>query len=182
MSNSQEKILLHTCCAPCACWPMQDLLDQGFQVDLYFFNPNIHPKKEYQARLDELREYVKKFSSVTLIIGYYNPPMWFEKIKGFEHEPERGQRCDICYELRLAETAKFASQNNYNYFGSTLSISPHKSSIKINDLGDSISKKIGINFFCRDWKKNDGFKKSCQIARDEDFYRQNYCGCVFSKR
>ncbi len=176
-----EKILLHSCCAPCACYPLKELLDQGYQITLFYYNPNIHPPKEYQARLVELKKYLNKLGKINLIEGEYEVEKWFKLIKGLEQEPERGKRCDICYQLRLEMTARLAKAKGFDYFGSTLSISPHKKAAVISQLGQQLARKYKINFFDRDWKKKDGFKISCQISRQENFYRQNYCGCIFSK-
>lgn len=175
------KILLHSCCSPCACHPIRELVSQGYQVTLFYYNPNIHPKSEYDIRFDELNKYISKIEGVTIIEGEYEVKEWFKKIKGLEREPERGKRCDICYEMRLRATAKKAADEAYDYFGSTLSISPHKKADKISEIGNKLADEYNLKFFDRDWKKMDGFKKSCAIAREENFYRQDYCGCVFSK-
>ncbi len=176
-----EKILLHSCCAPCACYPLRELLSQGYQVTLFYYNPNIHPFEEYRARLAELKNYLAKLGNLELIEGDYEVEKWFKLIKGLEHEPERGKRCDICYRMRLERTAQLAKQKKFDYFGSTLSISPHKKADVISRLGEELAAKYQIKFFDRDWKKKDGFKISCQISREENFYRQDYCGCIFSK-
>lgn len=176
-----ESILLHTCCSPCACYPIKELLDQNYQVTLFYYNPNIHPTDEYQIRLNELKKYLSKFKSVEIIEGKYNPKEWFKLSKGLENEPEKGKRCDVCYEMRLTKTAQLAKEKNFTYFGSTLSISPHKKADKISELGNLLAKKYKVKFFDKDWKKNDGFKYACAIAKKENFYRQDYCGCVYSR-
>ena len=176
-----SSILLHTCCSPCACHPIKKLADQGYQVTLFYYNPNIHPTDEYQLRLNELKKYLNKLKNIKIIEGKYEPKKWFELIKGLEDEPEKGKRCDICYQMRLAETAKIARGKRFDYFGSTLSISPHKKAVKISELGNIIAKEYGVKFFDKDWKKMEGFKQACLIAKQENFYRQDYCGCVYSK-
>ncbi len=176
-----ESILLHTCCAPCVCYPIDVLINQGYQVTLFYYNPNIHPRKEYELRLKELKGYIKKYKNVKIIEGIYEPKKWFKLIKGLENEPERGKRCDICYQMRLEQTAKLAKEKNFDYFASALSISPHKKADKLSELGQLLAQKYQIKFFDKDWKKNDGFKISCQISRQENFYRQDYCGCIYSK-
>jgi len=150
------------------------------EVDIILPVP-LHPKKEYELRLAELKEYIKKYKKIKIIEGIYKPKEWFKLIKGLENEPERGKRCDICYQMRLATTAKFAKENNFDFFASSLSISPHKKANKLSELGQLLAQKYQIKFFDRDWKKKDGFKISCQISRQENFYRQNYCGCIYSK-
>lgn len=175
------KILLHTCCSPCACYPIQELINQGFQVTLFYYNPNIHPQEEYESRLNELKKYLKKFPDIKLIRGEYEVKKWFKLTKGLEYEPERGKRCDVCYEMRLRKTAELAKEKDFDYFGSTLSISPHKKADKISSIGNKLAKEFKLKFFDKDWKKMDGFKQACDISKQEDFYRQDYCGCIYSK-
>lgn len=176
------KILLHSCCSPCACYPIQELINQGFKVTLFYYNPNIHPQNEYFARLNELKKYIGKYRKVGLIEGEYEDKKWFALVRGLENEPERGKRCDVCYETRLRKTGELAKQKGFDCFGSTLSISPHKKANKISQLGRLLAKEFDINFFDKDWKKMNGFKRACEISKEEGFYRQNYCGCVFSKK
>jgi epoxyqueuosine reductase len=176
------KILFHTCCSPCACHPIKELMSTGFEVTIFYYNPNIQPKEEYDARLLELKKYLAELPTVKIIEGDYESKEWLAKIKGLENEPERGRRCDVCYEFRLARTAQKAKELGCEYFGSSLSISPHKKADKISELGGKIAQEHGLKFLDRDWKKMGGFQHACQIAKEHDFYRQNYCGCVFSKR
>ncbi|NMC51895.1 epoxyqueuosine reductase QueH [Candidatus Kuenenbacteria bacterium] len=178
----KEKILFHTCCSPCACQPIEELLGGGFEVTIFYYNPNIHPEPEYKARFQELKKYLQELPVIKIIGGEYEIEQWFKKIKGFEREPERGKRCDLCYELRLKKTAAEAKKMGYEYFGSSLSISPHKKAEKISELGNKIAKEYGLKFLDRDWKKMGGFQKACELSREHNFYRQNYCGCVFSRR
>jgi len=176
-----SSILLHTCCSPCACYPIEELINQGYKVTLFYYNPNIQPASEYQTRLDELKKYLETNKKINMIEGLYEPKKWFVLIKGLENEPERGKRCDVCYQMRLTKTAEMAKEKKFNYFGSTLSISPHKKAAKISELGKLLAKKYGVGFFDKDWKKNEGFKQACRISKEENFYRQNYCGCIYSK-
>lgn len=176
------RILFHTCCSPCACQPIRELLEAGFEVTVFYDNPNIQPKEEYDARLRELKKYLQELPGVKIIEGEYDVLEWLEKIKGLENEPERGRRCDVCYEFRLRRTAKRAGELGYEYFGSSLSISPHKKADKISELGQKIAKEYGLKFMDRDWKKMGGFQAACRLAKEHNFYRQNYCGCVFSKK
>ena len=175
-----SKFLLHTCCAPCGAQVIRELRDQGFEVTCFFYNPNIFPYQEYLIRKNEIRGYLDKLG-VAVIESPYEIKKWFQAAKGLESEPERGRRCQVCYRLRLEETARQAVQNGYTFFGSTLSISPHKDAVSINMIGEEVAHQYGVNFLPADWKKKDGYKKSCQIARDENFYRQHYCGCIYSK-
>jgi len=175
-----KKLLLHTCCAPCAIYPIQEL-SQEYEVTIYFYDPNIHPKEEYIARRDEMKRYAKKLN-INFEEGEYNDEEWFKKTKGLEQEPEKGKRCETCFGIRLGETAKKAKKENYDIFATALSISPHKDYKQISRTGNILVNKFNINFLDRDWKKKDGFKKSCELSREEDFYRQDYCGCVYSKR
>jgi len=189
-----SKILLHSCCAPCSAYVIQEL-QKEYKVTLFYFNPNIFPKEEYQKRLAEAKEYCQKIK-VDFIEGRFSESnseteldsesyktehgLWLEKIKGYENEPEKGKRCEICYKHRLEKTALEAKELGYDVFCSTLSISPHKDAQMINKIGLELSKEYGIEYLESDWKKHDGFKKSCDISREEGFYRQEYCGCEFT--
>ncbi|HOZ36297.1 MAG TPA: epoxyqueuosine reductase QueH [bacterium] len=176
------KILFHTCCSPCACYPIEELERLGFAVTVFYYNPNVQPREEYDARLAELKKYLATtHQGVKIVQGEYEVEKWFDQIKGLENEPERGRRCDVCYELRLRKTAQKAKELGCEYFGSSLSVSPHKKADKISELGNKIAAKYGLKFLDRDWKKTGGFQAACQIAKKHNFYRQNYCGCVFSK-
>lgn len=176
----KNKILLHTCCAPCGAHVIQALQNNGFEVSCFFYNPNIHPIIEYEKRRTEIMAYLSKLKQLAIIAGDYEVEKWFRLIKGLEQEPERGRRCQVCYRLRLEKTAQIARENNFAYFASTLSVSPHKDALAINQIGRSLGDEYGLNFYEADWKKKDGYKKSCEIAKEENFYRQRYCGCVYS--
>jgi predicted adenine nucleotide alpha hydrolase (AANH) superfamily ATPase len=176
----KPKLLLHTCCGPCAIYVVEELLKQ-YQVTVYFYNPNIHPRKEYLARKAEIKKYLERIN-VEFVEGDYNTKDWFEHIKGLEHEPEKGRRCDVCFNLRLGEVVRRANEDGYVAWATTLSISPHKDYKKISAIGQALSKNSGIEFIDRDWKKQEGYKISCNMSRIEGFYRQDYCGCVYSKR
>jgi predicted adenine nucleotide alpha hydrolase (AANH) superfamily ATPase len=176
----KKRLLLHTCCAPCVAYTAV-LLTKDFNVTAYFFNPNIHPDKEYRLRRDELIDFSKN-TSLNLIVQETDSSSWHEYIRGFENEPEKGKRCYKCFEMRLENTAKFAKENNFDIFTTSLSISPHKNAAKINEIGNQLSAKYEIKFFEANFKKNDGFKKSCEIASQYNLYRQTYCGCIYSIR
>ncbi len=174
------KILLHSCCAPCSTHVIQEL-QKEYEVTVFYFNPNIFPEAEYKKRLKELENYLGKIK-VNLIIGKYDHQQWLKIINGLELEPEGGERCFVCYKYRLEETARKAREMGFDIFCSTLSISPHKNAEKINEFGKELAKKYKIGYLESNWKKKNGFQISCQISREEGFYRQEYCGCEFSIR
>ncbi len=174
------ELLLHSCCAPCSAYVIKEL-QKKYKVTLFYFNPNIFPEEEYQKRLKEAKKYCQKIK-VDFIEGEYNHQDWLEKIKGYEQEPERGKRCQICYKVRLEKTALEAKKLGFDMFCSTLSISPHKDAQMINKIGQELSEQYQIEYLASDWKKQEGFKKSCDISKEEGFYRQDYCGCEFSMK
>ncbi|MCL4377856.1 MAG: epoxyqueuosine reductase QueH [Actinobacteria bacterium] len=176
----KQKMLLHVCCANCSIYPLQ-ILGKDFDVFMYYYNPNIQPEDEYMKRL----EYVKKISeiyNVPLITGEYEVKKWLESTETLKSEPEGGKRCQVCFEIRLAETAKKASEMKFDIFGTTLTISPHKNQEVINKIGKDLASKIELNFYRADFKKNDGFKNTMAMSKKLDIYRQNYCGCIYSFR
>ncbi len=174
------KLLLHVCCAPCSAYVIEQLKKDNL-VSLFYFNPNIYPDEEYEIRKNESQRYAKDLG-IEFVEKKIDHDIWLEKIKGLESELERGKRCAVCYKYRLEETARYARDKGFDIFTTTLSISPHKSSEMINIAGNEIEKEIGIKYLEADWKKDGGFKKSCEISKENDFYRQNYCGCEFSFR
>ena len=174
-----KKIMLHACCAPCASYPIQKLKEDGFEPVVFFYNPNIFPRKEYDIRRVELEKYCKKIK-VEYFESTYEIKRFYEAIKGFEDEPEKGKRCSICFNLRLDKTAEFAKSKGINYFTTTLSVSPHKNSTQIFEQGKLIAQKYGIQFLEYNFKKQNGFKISRQIAKENNMYAQQYCGCKFS--
>ena len=174
-----EKILLHACCAVCAGYPLQLLSSQNFTPVVYFYNPNIHPKEEYDRRLQELVSYCGK-KDYELIIEEDDTNVWFEYVKGLENEPERGKRCVKCFELRLNQTVQKAIQLGINKFSTTLMISPHKIRKDIVEVGQNVAQKYNLKFVDTDFRKQNGFLKTMAIAKEENFYRQKYCGCVYS--
>ncbi|MBN2029055.1 epoxyqueuosine reductase QueH [bacterium] len=179
--NADEKstFLLHCCCASCSTYPLQ-ILKKHFDLTVFFYNPNIHPQEEHALRKREMERLSNKWM-FPYLAGSYDIDHWFSHIRGFETEPERGHRCEICYRLRLEETARLAKERGIAVFGTTLSISPHKNAETINRIGKAIEKKWGVRYYEADFKKKDGFKISCQISREEHLIRQNYCGCVHSR-
>lgn len=171
--------MLHACCAPCASYPVIKLQKDGFEPVVFFYNPNIYPKKEYDIRKDELKKYCESLN-ITFIEGKYEPEIYLNKIKGFENEKEKGKRCSLCFNLRLNETAKAAKENKIKYFTTTLTVSPHKNSGMIFDEAKVTEEKYKIKFLEYNFKKQDGFKISRQIAKENNMYFQKYCGCKFS--
>lgn len=176
----KEKLLLHACCAPCAIYPI-DQLAKEYELAIFFYDPNIHPRKEYIQRRNELKSFAKNID-IIFEEGDYDTSEWFEKIKGLEKEPERGKRCDVCFDIRLSKTAAKAKAEKYDAWATVLTISPHKDAAKINMIGQRLSDQFSIPFLTHDWKKKDGFKISTQMSKEQNFYRQDYCGCVYSKQ
>lgn len=177
----QNKLLLHACCAVCATYSIIKVKNDGFLPVVYFYNPNIYPEFEYNRRLNELIKYSKK-EKFDLIIDEYNPIEFYEKIKGFENCKEKGERCNKCFLLRLNKTAKKAKELDIKYFSTTLTISPHKISKNIFEAGEISAKNYGVEFLKYDFKKQDGFKHAQIIAKENNMYKQTYCGCEFSIR
>ncbi|MDI6654373.1 MAG: epoxyqueuosine reductase QueH [Candidatus Hydrothermarchaeota archaeon] len=171
----KPKLLLHVCCAPCSTHVIETL-KEDFDIVAYFYNPNIHPIDEYKLRLENLKKL-----DVKSIEGKYDVDAWFRATRGYENEPEGGRRCELCYRLRMGETAMFAKDNGYNYFATTLTTSPYKNARVINEIGKKLSKKYGVKFYSADFKERNGFKKSVELSKKYELYRQRYCGCVFSK-
>lgn len=154
---------------------------ETFDVTGFFCNPNIHPKKEYDQRLNEMKALAERWG-FHLVIGPYNDIVWKNAVRGYEGEPEGGRRCEICYKIRLEMTARKAWDQGFDFFGTTLSISPHKKAEVINRIGRQIEKDTGVKYLEADFKKKDGFKICCRICREEGLYRQDYCGCIYSRR
>jgi hypothetical protein len=155
-------------------------LKKDFEVTVYYDNSNISPKEEYEKRKSEAKEFYKK-TKTNFISTEYNHDKWLEIVRGLESEPERGKRCILCYRYRLQNTAKYAKDNGYNSFSSTLSISPHKDSKILSNLGRAIGHEFEIEFIDENWKKKERFKRAMEFSHEHDFYHQDYCGCEFSK-
>ncbi|OQA92157.1 MAG: hypothetical protein BWY26_00478 [Elusimicrobia bacterium ADurb.Bin231] len=175
---ASKKILLHICCGVCAGYPVQYLREQGFEVTGYFYNPNIQPKNEYEKRFENTKK-IADILKLPLITHEEKEDIWYKTTKGLENEKEGGKRCYACFKLRLAKTFITAEQENFDYFTTTLSVSPYKNSEIINDLGSFIGNQL---FFPANFKKKDGFKKTSLMAENYGLYRQNYCGCLYSKK
>ncbi len=175
-----KKILLHVCCANCAVVPIE-LLKDKFKISLFWYNPNIHPAGEYQKRLADV-ERLATIYRVELVRGEYDQEQWFNLVKGLEGEPEGGQRCRICFQMRLEKTARLAQTIRIPYFATSLTVGTQKNARIINQLGKELAEKYGLEFFAADFKKKDGFKKSVVLSKKYNFYRQNYCGCLYSQK
>lgn len=175
-----EKIILHACCAVCMAHPIE-LLKENYKPVVFFYNPNIYPETEYLRRRDELIKYCEKMD-YEYLTGDYDPEKWYAYISGLEQEPEKGLRCNKCFSFRLEKSAQKAIELGIKKFTTTLTVSPHKVSKNIFTQGKDIAEKYKLEFFDIDFKKNNGFLKSMEIAKDNDFYRQQYCGCEFSIR
>jgi predicted adenine nucleotide alpha hydrolase (AANH) superfamily ATPase len=173
------KLLLHICCAPCST-EVIERLSSTHDVTGFFYNPNIYPRREYESRLLELERFSKD-RGFPLIIGRYDMEKWFTKTKGFKKEPEGGKRCEVCFKIRMKQTAKTAKKKEFKAFTTTLSISPHKDAEMINSIGRRLQNKFDIDFLAENFKKKDGFKKSVESSKQRGMHRQNYCGCVYSK-
>ncbi len=174
------KLLLHTCCACCSAYVIE-LLKKDYEITLFFSNSNIYPKQEYEKRLENA-EKISKIMNVKLIADEYNHQEWLKTIKGYEQEPEKGKRCEICFRFNLERTAEFAKQNNFEIFATTLTISPHKSHTLINKIGSGLSKQYNVKYLESNFKQKDGFKHSTELSKKHNLYRQIYCGCKFSKK
>lgn len=178
-----SQLLLHACCAPCSSAVLEQL-GNFFQITILYYNPNISNEDEYNKRLAEIKKFIKEFPAkyqIKLLEGRYLPQEFFDIAKGLEKEKERGLRCYKCYALRLKETAQIAQQAGYKYFTTTLSISPYKNSNWINQIGKDLEKVYNSTFIYSDFKKNNGYKRSIELSNEYNLYRQNYCGCIYSK-
>ena len=185
---SEEKcvprLLLHSCCAPCSSYVLE-YLSAYFSITVFYYNPNIAPKEEYRKRVEEQKRLISSLPAlypISFLEGPYNPEAFYEMAKGKEKEPEGGVRCMGCYELRLRQAAKAARAGGFDYFTTTLSISPLKKADKLNEIGKALSEEYKISYLFSDFKKKGGYQRSIELSREYGLYRQNYCGCVFSRR
>lgn len=178
--TGKPKLLLHICCIGCGAHIIQEL-KKDFKLELFFYNPNIFPAKEYQIRLEEAERVAKKFG-IKLTVGGDNHREWLKSVKGLEAEPERGGRCLVCYRDRLERAVESAKEKGFDFFATTLTISPHKDARAIGKISKELEQQYGVKYLDKDFKENDGFKKSCQLSRELNLYRQSYCGCEFSIR
>lgn len=177
-------LVLHSCCAPCSSYCLE-YLSSCFHITVFYYNPNIYPKEEYEKRVREQERFIAKLpvnNPVSFFAGEYDTDRFYQTVKGLEKMPEGGERCRQCYKLRLSETAKFAACRGADYFTTTLSISPHKNAQAINEIGVTIGTEYGMSWLFSDFKKKDGFKRSTELSNQYGMYRQDYCGCIFSMR
>ena len=179
-----KRLLLHSCCAPCSSYVLEYLAEY-FSITIFYYNPNITIEEEYRNRIKEQQRLIKELPvkyAISFLEGDYCPEKYFETVKGYEKEKEGGERCFLCYELRLREAAERAKEGNFDYFTTTLSISPMKNAKKLNEIGQRLSLEYNIPYLYSDFKKKNGYQRSIVLSREYQLYRQNYCGCIFSKR
>ena len=176
-------LFLHSCCAPCSSYVLE-YLSQYFNITVFYYNPNIYPEEEYQKRVHEITRLVNSMEfvhPVKLVEGHYDPQEFFQMAKGLENVPEGGERCFKCYRLRMEEAARLAAEGGFDYFTTTLSISPLKNAAKINEIGEELAEIYHVEHLPSDFKKKNGYKRSIELSHEYDLYRQNYCGCVYSR-
>lgn len=180
--NSRPRLLLQCCCAPCSS-AVLEILVKYFDVTVYFYNPNIHPQAEYEKRLSQFPKLFKApfCEDVQMLDAPYDPEAFFAVAKGKENEPEGGARCTECFKLRLEQTAKTAKEQGFDYFTTTLTVSPHKNAALLNEIGQALGEKYSVPFLPSDFKKKEGYKRSITLSKALDLYRQTDCGCIFSK-
>ena len=182
ISGANNKLLLHSCCAPCAGDLMERMVQSGIDVTIFFYNPNIHPKKEYEIRKEENIRFAQKLG-IPFIDADYDVQNWFKRAKGLEWEPERGERCTKCFDMRFERTALYAYENDFKIISSSLGISRWKNMDQINDCGVRAADHYeGVHYWTYNWRKAGGAERMYKIAKQEEFYKQEYCGCIFSLR
>ena len=180
------RLLLHSCCAPCSSYCLEYLC-RYFSITVFYYNPNISMEVEYRKRVDEQKRLIAAYNEegkgypIAIVEGDYEPECFFEMAKGYENCPEGGERCFRCFEQRLRKTAEEAKCGQYDYFATTLTISPLKNAEKINEIGQALSQEYGVEWLLSDFKKRNGYKRSIELSAEYDLYRQDYCGCAFSK-
>lgn len=190
------RLFLHSCCAPCSSYCLE-YLREYFQITVFYYNPNISMEEEYRKRVAEQKRLIHAYNEaldrrlqgqeavtgypIAMIEGDYEPEQFFRISKGLEQCPEGGERCFSCYELRLLKTAEYAAEGNYDYFATTLTISPLKNAVKLNEIGERLAEEIGIKWLPSDFKKKNGYKRSIELSKEYELYRQDYCGCAYSK-
>lgn len=180
--GGEKNVLLHSCCAPCSGPLIEKMHHAGINLTIFFYNPNIHPKKEYEIRKNENKRYADKLK-LSFIDVDYDVQNWFNLSKGMEYEPERGARCTMCFDMRFLRTALYAKENGFKVFTSSLGISRWKDMQQINDSGIKAAKMVdNIEYWTYNWRKGGGSERMYQLAKEENFYKQRYCGCVFSLR
>ena len=183
-SGRKPKLLLHSCCAPCSSYVLE-YLNKIFDITVFYFNPNISPEEEYKFRCNEQQRLIREMKNsdeIHFAEGEYTPKAFFDAVRGHESDREGGERCRICFDLRLEESARYAAEHGFDYFTTTLSISPLKNAQVLNEVAEEKAKKYGIKSLPSDFKKKEGYKRSIELSKEYNLYRQNYCGCIFSKK
>ena len=178
------RLLLHSCCAPCSSYVLEYLSDY-FEITVFYYNPNISPAEEYEKRAAEQKHLIQELPAkhpIHLVVGAYEPERFYAVSRGLEMVPEGGERCFQCFRLSLEEAAKMAAEGGFDYFATTLTISPLKNAQKLNEIGEELSEIYKVEHLPSDFKKKNGYKRSVELSAQYGLYRQNYCGCVFSKR
>lgn len=176
------KVLLHVCCAPCSCAILEGMKASGLDVTVFFYNPNIHPREEYEKRKAEIVAFASKLG-VPLVDADYDTENWFARVKGLENEPERGKRCSVCFDMRLDQAARYAKANGFPFIATSLSISRHKNQEQVHEAGHAAAARFdGVRFWDYNWRAKGGADRGAALAKQEGFYRQNYCGCAYSLR
>ncbi|MDC4400954.1 epoxyqueuosine reductase QueH [Acinetobacter baumannii] len=182
LPSGHNKLLLHSCCAPCSGEVMESLIESNINFSIFFYNPNIHPVKEYLIRKEENIRFAEKYN-IPFIDADYDTDNWFARAKGMENEPERGIRCTMCFDMRFERTALYAYENGFSLISSSLGISRWKNMAQINDCGiRAASHYPDIQYWDYNWRKNGGSSRMIEISKREEFYQQEYCGCVYSLR
>ena len=182
--NRVSRLFLHSCCAPCSSYVLE-YLSRYFEITVFYYNPNISPREEYEKRVEEMRRLIREMKfdhPVSFLEGEYRPEVFFEMARGLEDLPEGQERCFRCYRLRLEETARLAKEYGFSWFTTTLSISPLKNASMLNQIGEELGEIYHISHLPSDFKKKNGYKRSTELSKEYGLYRQNYCGCVFSRR
>ena len=189
-NESAPSLFLHSCCAPCSSYVLE-YLRQYFRITVFYYNPNISMEEEYRKRVSEQKRLIAAYNAevsgenrgynIEIMEGDYEPESFYEIARGLEQCPEGGERCFACYELRLRETAERAQAGNYDYFATTLSISPLKNAVKLNEIGERLAAEYSVKWLPSDFKKKGGYQRSIELSREYDLYRQDYCGCIYSR-
>ena len=182
LPGGHRKVLLHSCCASCSGELMEAMRASGIDFTVFFYNPNIHPQAEYELRKHENIRFADKFG-IAFVDADYDPDNWFARVKGLEHEPERGQRCTLCFDMRLERTALYAHEHGFAVMTSSLGISRWKNLQQVNGCGlRAAARYPGLSYWDHNWRKDGGAARTIEISKRENFYRQQYCGCVYSLR
>ena len=182
LDGTRPKLLLHACCAPCSSATLERL-SAHFDLTILYYNPNIYPPEEYHRREAELERFVEQAGyHYTVVELPYDPQEFYTSVKGLENEPEKGARCTVCYRLRMRRAAQYAAEHGFDWFTTTLSISPHKDAKRINAIGQELEQEFGVKHLPSDFKKQNGYLRSLQLSEEYGLYRQDYCGCEFSAK